>query len=110
MTAGACDLTHFSVPYVGLDGVQPLLLSRYALLLPAVLALRGALSSSQATARGNSVAAVCLLALPFCALLAVTRGRYATGLLYNARTGESEVCAVKAEDAMELLLDLAHFK
>ena len=72
MTAGACDLTHFSVPYVGLDGVQPFLLSRYALLLPAVLALRGALSSSQATARGNSVAAVCLLALPFCALLAVT--------------------------------------
>lgn len=68
---GACDLTHFSVPYVGLDGVQPFLLSRYALLLPAVLALRGALSSSQATARGNSVAAVCLLALPFCALLAV---------------------------------------
>ena len=53
MTAGACDLTHFSVPYVGFDGMQPLLLSRYALLLPAVLALRGALSSSQATARGN---------------------------------------------------------
>lgn len=32
------------------------------------------------------------------------------GMLYNARTGEMEICSIKAKDAMGFLLDISQFK
>lgn len=51
-----------------------------------------------------------LQVLIYCALYAEVRGRVCRGLLYNARTDAVEVCEMKPEGAMELLLDLSTFK
>eukprot|EP01052_Picozoa_sp_SAG31_P012721 SAG31_NODE_749_length_12378_cov_8.688818_6_plen_982_part_00 len=51
-----------------------------------------------------------LQVLIYCALYAEERGQVCSGMLYNVRTDEVEVCKVRPEDALELLLDLSVFK
>lgn len=35
---------------------------------------------------------------------------YCRGMLYNARTGEKEICMMKSRDALDFLLDISQFK
>lgn len=51
-----------------------------------------------------------LQVLTYCALHAVERGQACSGMLYNARTGELEVCRIESSVAENFLLDIAQFK
>lgn len=51
-----------------------------------------------------------LQVLSYCALLALEEGKDCSGMLYNARTGELEICHIKESAAEAFLLDIAQFK
>mmetsp|Transcript_18669 Transcript_18669/g.46874 ORF Transcript_18669/g.46874 Transcript_18669/m.46874 type:complete len:169 (+) Transcript_18669:1894-2400(+) len=51
-----------------------------------------------------------LQALTYSALLSIEKGAPCSGMLYNARTEETEVFKIEAERAIDFLLDIAKFK
>ena len=51
-----------------------------------------------------------LQVLAYCALLSLETGRSCSGMLYNARTGELEICRIEAATAKNFLLDISQFK
>jgi hypothetical protein len=51
-----------------------------------------------------------LQVLVYCALLSIEYKRSCSGMLYNARTGELEVCSILLERAESFLLDISQFK
>jgi hypothetical protein len=51
-----------------------------------------------------------LQVLAYCALLSLQTDRCCSGMLYNARTGELEICRIEATIAQDFLLDISQFK
>lgn len=51
-----------------------------------------------------------LQVLVYCALLSLETGRSCSGMLFNARTGELEICRIEIEKAARFLSDISQFK
>jgi len=51
-----------------------------------------------------------LQVLVYCALLSIEYDRSCSGILYNARTGELEICSIELKIATEFLLSISQFK
>jgi len=51
-----------------------------------------------------------LQVLTYCALLSLETHRSCSGMIYNARSEELEICRIEAGVACEFLLDISHFK
>ena len=51
-----------------------------------------------------------LQVLAYCALFSLEKKTSCSGMLYNARTGEVEICSIEAHNAKRFLYDIASFK